>query len=356
MKGLMHYLNIGYFESYKFNNIHFVMIKSSFILLIISCLYSCVYDQKSNETMQKEVKKYENNLKSSQLDTITFDSNDALLGYYIAAAPIDKDVIGAIVLLPGLGQKPENVYRDTKIPEYATASGLVTIAYAGQMRITADTIVRQRLSQVITDAISRYNIPVESFAIGGFSAGGVVALRYSELCYEFPSQYPIQPKAIFMADAPVDLYTAWQRSDELRSAGNSQVSIDETNWLEKLYNNLYGGTPAMNPDRYRDLSPFSIDTAMGQHEVHLSEVAVRAYHDVDIPWRLKNRNQSVYHENFLMTSELINRLLLLGNDKAEFVQTHNTGYRADGTRHPHSWSIIDAEDCVDWILREFEEQ
>lgn len=51
----------------------------------------------------------------------------------------------------------------------------------------------------------------------------------------------------------------------------------------------------------------------------------------------------------LATSELINRLMLMGNQEAEFIQTFQTGYRRNGQRHPHSWSIIDAEECVDWM-------
>ena len=26
------------------------------------------------------------------------------------------------------------------------------------------------------------------------------------------------------------------------------------------------------------------------------------------------------------------------------------GYRANGQRHPHSWSIVDVEDLIDWML------
>lgn len=41
--------------------------------------------------------------------------------------------------------------------------------------------------------------------------------------------------------------------------------------------------------------------------------------------------------------------MLMGNQEAEFIQTFQTGYRRNGQRHPHSWSIIDAEECVDWM-------
>ena len=98
------------------------------------------------------------------------------------------------------------------------------------------------------------------------------------------------------------------------------------------------------------MSPFSLEAGRSQHEQWLKDVAVRTYHDVDINWRLKNRNQSVLYRNYVPSSELINRLMLMGNEEAEFIQTFQTGYRRGDVRHPHSWSIIDAEECVQWLL------
>ena len=92
-----------------------------------------------------------------------------------------------------------------------------------------------------------------------------------------------------------------------------------------------------------------MDKNYGDNEKHLQSTAVRAYHDVDIPWRLQNRFQSVAESNYLVTSELIKRLILMGNQKAEFIQSYQTGYRSNGQRHPHSWSIVDEEECVRWV-------
>ena len=86
-----------------------------------------------------------------------------------------------------------------------------------------------------------------------------------------------------------------------------------------------------------------------QNEIFLKNTAVRTYHDVDIAWRIINRNQTVHGSNYEVTAELINRLVLMGNTKAEFKQSYQTGYRSNGQRHPHSWSIVDEEECVRWV-------
>ena len=92
-----------------------------------------------------------------------------------------------------------------------------------------------------------------------------------------------------------------------------------------------------------------MDKKYGENEKFLKNTAVRVYHDVDIAWRLINRNQTVRESNYLVTSELINRLLLMGNKKAEFMQSYQTGYRSDGRRHPHSWSIVDEVGFTMWM-------
>jgi len=40
----------------------------------------------------------------------------------------------------------------------------------------------------------------------------------------------------------------------------------------------------------------------------------------------------------------------LDNSYAELSVSSGKGYRADGTRHPHSWSIVDEKKMIDWFL------
>ncbi len=284
------------------------------------------------------------------VEKILLDSSDADYGYYLSVKPQSGNIDGVVVLLPGFGQKSEDIFLDTWLHQFAAQNNLLTIGFAGRLRLAADDIIREKLNAVLTDVLARYPVNKSDFVFGGFSAGGAIALRYVEWCKQFPEQYPVDPKGVFMADAPVDLFHSWNMTQTLKEKAYSKVSIDEANWIEKVYRNIYGATPAEDPKKFAQLTPFSMDEQHSKNEVYLKDVAVRAYHDVDIAWRLNNRNQSVQYSNYLATSELINRLLLLGNERAEFVQTHRTGFRRNGKRHPHSWSIIDEKECVDWIL------
>jgi hypothetical protein len=128
----------------------------------------------------------------------------------------------------------------------------------------------------------------------------------------------------------------------------SQTAVNEANeGLYRMKTEL--GIPSESIAEYNAVNPFSMNRNYGDNEKYLQHIPIRTYHDVDIVWRLKNRRQTVRNSNYEVCAELIYRLMLLGNDKAEFIQSDKKGYRSNGVRHPHSWSIIDEPACIDWI-------
>jgi hypothetical protein len=69
-------------------------------------------------------------------------------------------------------------------------------------------------------------------------------------------------------------------------------------------------------------------------------------------WQLKVRRNSYYDTYMPDASELINRLLLRGNTKAEFISSKQQGIRSNGSRTVTALSIVDAIDCIQWIKKE----
>ncbi len=298
-----------------------------------------------------------NQSQSSQTGTTTainvekkiIDENDKAFGYYLFVKPKTENIKGVLVLFPGFTQLSESIFTDSQLHEFAHKNDLLTIGFAGRPIKTADPLLQQKINAVLEDAIATFNLSRDQFVFGGFSSGGVIALRYVELCKQFPEQFPVNPKGVFMADSPIDMFHFWKLSEEILKNSTTEVAINEAKMVERMYRQFYGATPSENPEKYIELSPFSINKDYGTNEQYLKDVAVRAYHDIDIMWRLKNRNQTARYANYIATSELINRLLLMGNNRAEFIQTFQTGYRKNGKRHPHSWSIIDETECIEWI-------
>jgi len=282
-------------------------------------------------------------------EKIVIDSLDTEYGYYLSYKSKDEIIKAVLVLLPGFSQTSEDIFLDTKFHKIAAEQNIMTIGFAGKMKLTADSLIQEKLNSVLNHVLQQTDIDKDKFVIGGFSAGGVIALRYTELCHQFPDEFPISPRGVFMADSPVDLFHSWKLQVENMENNYSEISVNEAKWLGKFYQEYYGATPSENPEKFIELSPFSIDKKWGSNEKYLKNVAVRAYHDIDVAWRLKNRNQTARFDNYIATSELINRLMLMGNNEAEFIQTFKTGYRRDGKRHPHSLSIINETECLEWM-------
>lgn len=282
------------------------------------------------------------------LKKIVLDSSDFFCGHYLAVAPQSDSIAGVLVLLSGFGQRAEDTPPETKLHNVGYANHVLTIFYAAGNKLYADSATEAKLTRVLKDVLRRYKVSKNAFVIGGFSAGGMIALRYVERCNESPNQFPIQPRGVFVVDSPVDFFTIWNELEEAAKSKSSEAAVEEAERAMKFISGDHGN-PKNNQAYYARMNPFSMNKNMGENERHLKSTPVRAYHDVDVSWWLENRNQSVRESNYMVTSELIKRLMQLGNKKAEFIQTYQTGYRSNGQRHPHSWSIVNEVEFIQWM-------
>jgi pimeloyl-ACP methyl ester carboxylesterase len=202
------------------------------------------------------------------------------------------------------------------------------------------------LKKIITD----YKIPANKVAIGGFSAGGTIALRYTELCKQYPALYPVSPSAVFTCDSPIDLGGLYHSAKRELEKNFEGWWLDESRMIIRTLGDQFG-EPEKNAAAWGRFNPFNAaDTAIG-NEQHLMNTSYRTYHDVDVQWQLDNRGRSLYQINALDASELISRLRMRGNKRAEFIQSKIPGRRSNGQRHPHSWNIIDAVELIEWIRK-----
>ena len=267
--------------------------------------------------------------------------------YYLVVPPKTDLVRGVIILLPGFGQTPESIFPETKIHSVAHMNDILTVAVAGGFKLYADEGVIDKLNEVIKHIMFRYDLPADMFIIGGFSAGGTIALRYTEYCFEKPGKVPMQPKGVFTVDSPVDLFDIWDYMQRELKKNYSDAGVGEAKFISEIMIREIGD-PVSNKKTYEELTPFETSLETPGNERNLLATSVRVYHDIDVAWQLENRRRSLYDSNALAASEMINRLLLLGNEKAEFMQAKQPGYRSSGFRHPHSWSIVDEIEFIEW--------
>jgi hypothetical protein len=287
---------------------------------------------------------------SQNYEKIIVNKQDSTSGYYLAIKPQSDQIKGVLVLLPGWGMAPETIFPESKLPNVAYINGILTIAWSMGGKLYADEPVVKKLNLILSDVINKYKVNKNQFAIGGFSAGGTVALRYVELCKEKPASFPVAPQAVFTVDSPVDVVDLWNYFEREIAKNFSQAGVGEAQFVSSVMAKEHG-TPKTNLRGYLALTPFYKDSQEEGNEKYLKDVAVRVYHELDVSWQLKNRRRSAFDSNFLIASEMINRLLIAGNEKAEFVEG-KTGYRSNGMRHPHSWSIVDEVELISWMKQQ----
>ena len=283
----------------------------------------------------------------NQVDsTNIFSSQEAThnLSYYILT-PTNK-TIAVLVLFPSLWERPELVFSNNRqLCELAMKHNIAIIVPSLNYNICLTEQSISFINNVFRDALQKYNLPKDKFILGGFSQGGMNSLRYSELAFQDSSKTTITPKMVFGIDPPVDFISIY--NTEQRTLKSKPNNFESKNLIEK-FDAIIGGSPNSHKTEYQY---FSIHSEENSNAKFLKNIPVRIYCDPDIDWWMENRQISYIDMNAVSQTSFILYLNKLGNNKAEFINRLGMGYRLGGKRHPHSWNLLDPEDCVSWILQ-----
>ncbi len=273
-----------------------------------------------------------------------FGDGDLKQDFYFALVPA-KPVKGVLVLLAGAWESAEYVLSSNRpLVQQSFDHQYAVLVPSLNRSLVLDDASLNLLNDVLRHAIAQYDLPRNRFVLGGFSAGGILALRYTELANENAKRTEVVPRMVFGVDPPVDLdrlYRSFER--KLRKDPQAQ----EPAYGIQILSKAAGGSPDQFPQKFVQYSAYSREN--GGNARYLKEVPVRIYCDVDVNWWLNNRGADLYDINAPDLSALINFLHGAGNARAEFINAFGKGYRPEGTRHPHSWSLIDPEDCIRWM-------
>jgi hypothetical protein len=281
-------------------------------------------------------------------EKIWFDKTDSVYGYYVTIKPASNRIQGALILLDGYSGNADGFLSETKMHNVAAVNDILTVCIPTGTRLYLDNSMTELMNRILNEVKTKYNLGKEKFALGGMSSGGTIAIRYAERCYEKPGGFPIQPKAVFDIDSPLDLAGLYKSSQRDLQKNNGGGWPGEAQMIVDRFNKELGD---INGDmkKYKEVSPFLREQKDSANEKYLITTAIRTYHDVDVNWFIQNRNRSLYETNLLDGSELINRLVQMGNKQAEFVVSKIPGRRSNGMKHPHSWNIADEIDLVQWV-------
>lgn len=277
---------------------------------------------------------------------------DTTKNYYVTVFPADK-VKGAIILLPGFGELPKQTLVEWDFHKYASKAGYMTIipALGDWSFFYIDDSSHKRLKEFLNEVSTKYSLNEKPFIIGGFSFGGTMALQYSQRALTDKSTLK-KPEAVFAIDPPLDIERLYDCMTTKNRPTKNPVSIQEDDYVSKRIEQEFKTNPKANPQFFWTVSPFAQSDTEHRTLKTLLTIPIRIYNEPDINWYIENRNIDFHCINSFDSSAMINWLRFLGNKEAELVITSGKGYRiSTKKRHPHSWTIADGQELIDWIIK-----
>lgn len=286
---------------------------------------------------------------TQKVDTVYVENNGVFEKHYLALLP-EQASKGLLVILPGFGTMPDEVLKETKLPQTACKAGYTVVIPLLLRYDTEDTafIFQSRLEALIPELTEKYHIPKDKFIIGGHSLGGHQALFYAEKACMPANKTIIKPQLVFGVDPPLDLkrlFNGFMRSIRLDP---EKAKGGEAEFITGRFRRIFGGSPDERPEAYAAASSYYRDAPEGGNARYLKNMPVRLYSDPDVQWYITERNTPMEWTNTADLSACIVQLRLLGNRDAEYISCLGKGYLPDGKRHPHAFSMLDADEFVAW--------
>ena len=206
------------------------------------------------------------------------------------------------------------------------------------------------LDEIINEALIKNKLPSDNIFIGGISASGTRALRYTQFCEQGKSKFGIKIKGVFSVDSPLDLerfcYSAKNNKRNFKAG-----MLWEANLMNKVFPKKLGPIESKT-ENYRKHSVFSYKDSTGGNAKYLLNVPTLFFHEPDIEWWIKERGAHYYDINSFDIAGLVNWLTVNGGTKVEQVITTNKGFDREGNRKCHSWTIVDEEYLINWIVKQ----
>lgn len=303
----------------------------STILIFIFFAFSCNAHKTTNPKIEK----------------VFLDKTDTTRNCYTVIYPTKLPWTGYVFLIPGFGETAENVLQQTELPNKLALSGILTIIPTfqdGVLSFGVDSLSQKAFNRIFKNVISKFKLVDQNFYIGGFSIGGSCAIKFAENSI-------IKPKAIFAIDPPLDFERFYHSAKrDVRLSKVNEANQESVYMIERLEKET-GGSPATHLAEYLKISPYSLSDTNQTAIKKLTDIPLRIYTEPDIDWWLKERKSDLTKINATECSAIINELNRLGNKNATLITTQNKGFRKpDNIRHPHSWSIVDNDELIKWLL------
>ena len=281
-----------------------------------------------------------------------FGDGDTSDLYYYQIVP-ENEPRGTLVLFPSGGETIQAMLKQIDLHTQAYKNDILVVIPSynwGTFQKIPDINFLDSLFELV---VTEHQVSKDKFVFCGLSNGGITSLKYGIAAVRDSSTY-LTPKGIIGIDPPLDLVRFYGYFEREIARNFHEGGVREAQFLMNSYHQIYQGSPEEQLENYIHGSIYSHGVDKGGNAQYLTDVAIRLYSDLNIDFLINQRKRDLYDWNGIDIVAFVNQLKINGNQNAEAIISQNKGVRADGTAHPHSWSILDTDDTMNWILNLFE--
>jgi len=256
-----------------------------------------------------------------------------------------KDSKATLVLFPGGASSAKDTKEEFDIITTAQANQVSVLFMNFNRHLWIDEPATKQLATELENVFTENEINTENTFIGGMSIGGNVTLTLSN--YLCKKKSKIKPKGVFIVDSPIDLFALYESSlKDIANPNFNEERLTEPKWIinyfeeefgkDSLLINIQKASPFTNINNYTSVP-------------NLKNCKIRFYTEPDSLWWKENRQTDFESTNAYAIQQIASDLKTKNWNKLELIETENKGYRSNGERHPHSWSIVDTRNLIEWI-------
>lgn len=259
-----------------------------------------------------------------------------------------KNLKRVLILFGGFPEKPENIKREFTIQELALEKSIAVLYMNYNQKLWLEETEKQKLAELLQKIFAENKLPTNDTYVGGFSSGGNVALLMGSFLVENKG-FKLAPKGVFIVDSPIDLVALYKSSEKNIARNFSEVSVRESTWMIETLGKSFGN-PSDGISKYQQYAVYTSSTETIDNIKGLKNTKIRLYTEPDTLWWKENRKADYDQMNACYIKKLAASLQNAGFSQVEYIATENKGYRANGDRHPHSWSIVDKKELIKWMM------
>ena len=259
-----------------------------------------------------------------------------------------EEVKAVLVLFGGYPESPKDVKEQFNILPIAKKNQVAVLIMNYNQKLYLEEGEKKQLAERLLGILKEHKLPLYNLYIGGFSSGGNVSLLLSSYIMGHP-ELDFNPKGVFIVDSPIELSALYFSAEKNLENNFSKPSVAESTWIIEQFTTQFGN-PHLDLSKYEHHSVFTLKTDNTHNISELKNTKIRLYTEPDTLWWQQNRMAAYEQTNAFYIKNLAESLKAKQFKDVVYIATENKGYRANGERHPHSWSIVDEKNLMQWIL------